>query len=473
VTGRELCFLPAVELSALLARRELSATEVTAAHLEQIELVNPAVNAIVTLVPEQALERARELDAGIARGETPGVLAGLPVVHKDLQLTTGIRTTMGSPIYADWIPEESSLIVQRAQDAGAVTLGKSNTPEFGAGSQTFNRVFGATLNPWDTRRTCGGSSGGSAVALACGMAALADGSDMGGSLRNPASFCGVVGLRPSPGRVPDWPTLDPWSPLGVVGPMARTVADLALFLRAIAGPDRRVALSLSEPGSLFAAPLERDLTGVRVAWSPDAGGLPVEREVVEALADAPATLEALGCTVLEEFPDLHDAGEIFETLRGAAFEMSLGELYDERPDDLKDTIRWNVEVGRRLSASDLGAAIQRHGQLVARVAAFMEHVDFLALPVSQVAPFEVTVEWPGEVAGTPMRSYIEWMRSCSDITLTGSPAISVPAGLTPYGLPVGLQLVGRFRDDLGVLQLAHAIEAATGLSAHRPPIVHP
>jgi amidase len=270
----DLCFLTAVEQARLLREREITAVELLEAHLAQIERVNPPVNAIVTLVPELARERAAAADARLRRGEPAGPLDGLPVAHKDLVLTAGIRTTMGSPIYADWVPEESSLIYERIRAAGGVTVGKTNTPEFGAGSQTFNPVFGATRNPYDLSKTCGGSSGGAAVAVACGMVPLADGSDLASSLRNPASFCNVVGFRPSPGRVPVWPSLDPWSPLSVEGPMARTVADVTLFLSAIAGPDERCPLSLAEPGEAFGAPLERSMAGTRIAWSPGAGGLP-------------------------------------------------------------------------------------------------------------------------------------------------------------------------------------------------------
>jgi amidase len=467
----DLCFLTAVEQAQLLRRRELSAVELLDAHLAQIERVNPAVNAIVTLVPELARERAEAADRALASGEGAGPLHGLPVAHKDLALTAGIRTTMGSPIFADHVPEESSLHVERTQAAGAVTLGKTNTPEFGAGSQTFNRVFGATRNPYDLTRTCGGSSGGAAVALACRMVPLADGSDMGGSLRNPASFCNIVGFRPSPGRVPTWPSLDPWSPLGVEGPMGRTVADVGLLLSAMAGPDDRCPLSLPEPGAIFAAPLDQDVRGLRVAWSDDAGGLPVEADVRAALAPARAVLEELGCAVVDAFPDLSDAGEIFQVLRAVAFETSLGPLYDERPDDLKDTIRWNVELARGLSVQEIGTATRRWAELRGRVRRFFDAHDFLALPVSQLAPFPVEVEWPREVADVSMHTYIDWMRSCSDITLTSCPAISVPAGFTPDGLPVGLQLVGRFRDDLRVLQLAHAFEQATRVGERRARIV--
>jgi amidase len=446
--------------------RELSAVELLEAHLVQIARVNPEVNAVVTLVPELALEAARAVDAG----RVGGVLAGLPIAHKDLVPTAGIRTTKGSPILADWVPEESSLQVKRLQGAGAVTIGKTNTPEFGAGSHTFNPVFGATRNPWDSGRTCGGSSGGAAVALACGMIPIADGSDLGGSLRNPASFCNVVGFRPSPGRVPELPTLQPWSPLSVSGPMARTVADVALLLQAMAGPDARAPLSLPEPGSTFAAPLERSLEGVVVAWSEDAGGLPVEPAVRDALAGVAGVLAELGCRVVEGFPDLADAGEIFETLRAVHFEVNLGPYYDERPHDLKDSIRWNVELARRLSAADVGAALRGFGELRDRVRAFMAEAEFLALPVVQVPPFPLEVEWPRSVGGTPMRTYIEWMRSCSDITVTSCPAVSVPAGFTADGLPVGVQLVGRHADDLGVLRLAHAFEQATRVGERRPPL---
>jgi amidase len=467
----DLCLLTAVEQSRLLHDRELSAVELLDAHLAQIERVNPQVNAIVTLVPELARERAEAADRALASGEEPGPLHGLPVAHKDLALTAGIRTTQGSLIFADFVPEESSLHVERMQAAGAVTLGKTNTPEFGAGSQTFNRVFGATRNPYDLTKTCGGSSGGAAVAVACGMVSLADGSDMGASLRNPASFCNVVGFRPSPGRVPTWPSLDPWSPLSVEGPMGRTVADVALLLSATAGPDERCPLSLSEPGSAFAGPREHDVRGLRVAWSSDAGGLPVEPGVLEALAPARGALEELGCEVVDGCPDLSGGGEIFQVLRAVSFETGLGPLYDEHRDELKDTIRWNVELARGLTLTEVASAKRRWTELRERVRRFFVEHDYLALPVSQVAPFPIEFEWPQEIAGVAMETYIDWMRSCSDITLTSCPAISVPAGFTPKGLPVGLQLVGRFRDDLGVLRLAHAFEQATRVGERRPPLV--
>jgi amidase len=467
----DLCLLGAVEQRRLVGERAVSASELLDAHLARIERLNPQVNAIVTLVPELAREAARQADDILARGEPTGLLHGLPVAHKDLVATAGIRTTKGSPIFADWIPDRDDLIVERTRAAGAITIGKTNTPELGAGSQTFNRVFGSTRNPYDLTRTCGGSSGGAAVAVACGLVPLADGSDLAASLRNPASFCNVVGFRPSPGRVPSWPSEDPWSPLNVEGPIARTVADAALLLAALAGPDGRCPLSLSDPGSVFATPLERDLRGARVAWSADAGGQPVDPAVTEALAPARRVLEDLGCEVDDAFPDLSDAGEIFQVLRAVRFETVVGPLYDAHGDELKETVRWNVEQARGLTAQQIGEAVRAQAALQERTRRFMERYDFLALPVTQVPPFGLDVEWVREVAGVQMETYIDWMRSCSDITVAACPAISVPAGFTGEGLPVGLQLVGRARDDLGVLQIAYAFEQATRHGDRRPPLV--
>ncbi len=317
----EICFLPASELARRIRRRDLSARELMQASLAQIERLNPRLNAIVSLYPEQALAQALAADEKQARGEALAPLHGLPVAHKDLFLTRGMRTTFGSPIFRDFIPDQSLLIVDRLQAAGAISVGKTNTPEFGAGSQTFNTVFGKTLNPYDPSKTCGGSSGGAAVALATGMVPLADGSDMGGSLRCPANFCNVVGLRTSPGRVPIWPAKTGWSTLGVEGPMARTVEDCALMLSAIAGWDARSPIAIAEPGSLFARPLARDFSGVRIAWSTDLGGLPLDARVAAVLASQRATFAALGCALEDATPDLSDANEIFMTLRAWQFEL--------------------------------------------------------------------------------------------------------------------------------------------------------
>jgi len=462
--------MTATEMATKIRTKELSARDVLEAHLTQIERVDPQVNAMVTVVADRARQHAAAADDALARGDDLGVLHGLPVAHKDLHETAGVRTTMGSPIYADWVPERNTLIVQRMLDAGAITVGKTNTPEFGAGSQTFNTVFGTTLNPWDTTTTCGGSSGGAAVALATGMVPLADGSDMGGSLRNPASFCNVVGLRPSPGRVPVWPSATGWSPLAVHGPMARTAQDVALFMSAIAGPDRRVPISLpGSPGS-FARPLDRNLTGTRIAWSRRLGDLPIDPAVLDVMDAQRSVFEALGCDVVDIDPDLGAADDAFQTLRAWKFELGTGQLMNEHREQLKDTIIWNVERGQALTGPDLGAAERARTTLFENFSDFMTDYDLLVCPVSQVPPFEAGTEWISEIDGISMDTYISWMQSCSRISLTAHPAASVPAGFTPDGLPVGLQFVGRYLDDFGVLQFAHAFEQANPAGTRRPPL---
>jgi amidase len=466
----ELCFLTAVELADRIRRRDVSVTEVVHAHLQQIERVNPSVNAIVTLTAERALAEAKRKDAELARGAAGGPLFGLPVAHKDLVPTKGLRTTFGSPIYRDHVPSVDGLIIERLRAAGAVTLGKTNTPEFGAGSQTFNEVFGATLNPYDRSKTCGGSSGGAAVALACGMVPIADGSDTGGSLRNPAAFCNVVGLRTAPGRVPVWPREMAWSALSVQGPMARTVADVALLLSAMAGPDPRSPIAITESGERFRRPLDRDFRGVRVAWSRDLGGLPIDRRVTATLAPQRKVLESLGCAIEEAQPNLHDARDIFQALRAFAFATRYGPMLAEHRHQIKDTVIWNTEQGLKLTARELGEAEVKRTALYHRVREFMERYEFLVLPVTQVPPFDVTQPYVTEIEGVALPTYIDWMRACSDITVTGLPAISVPGGFTADGLPVGLQIVGRHQDDWGVLQLAHAFEQATGVGRRRPPV---
>jgi amidase len=470
--SQEICFLTATELARLIQAKDLSAKEVMEAHLTQIEMVNPKVNAIVTLLPEQAMAEAIAADETLAQGRELGALHGLPVAHKDLVPTRGIRTTSGSIVFKDFVPQENGLIVERLKKAGAITIGKTNTPEFGAGSQTYNEVFGETLNPYDTSKTCGGSSGGAAVALACGMLPIADGSDMGGSLRNPASFCNVVGFRPSPGRVPTWPELVGWFPLTVEGPMARTVQDTALMLSTISGPDPRSPIAISEPASLFSGPLERDFKGVRVAWSPDLGGLPVDPRVTAVIQAQRHVFESLGCLVDDAEPDFTDADEVFKVWRAWRFELAFGELLQAHGDLLKETVIWNIEEGVNLSGPQIGRAERKRTELYHRMRKFMETYEFLILPVSQLPPFDVRERWVTEINGVKMDTYIDWMKSCYYITVTGLPAISVPCGFTPEGLPVGIQIVGRHQADFGVLQLAYAFEQATNFWKRRPPVVH-
>jgi amidase len=466
----DICQLSAVEMARLIREKQLSAREVLAAHLAQIERVNPKVNAIVTLVADRAMDRARAADEALARGEAVGPLHGLPIAHKDLQPTRGIRTTFGSPLYKDFVPAEDSLLVERVAAAGAIAVGKTNTPEFGAGSQTFNRVFGSTLNPYDLTKTCGGSSGGAAVALACRMLPVADGSDMGGSLRNPASFCGVVGLRTSPGRVPVWPAATAWSPLSVDGPMARSVADAAFLLSAMAGPDRRSPLSLSDPGAAFSAPLGRDFNGERIAWWSDLGGLPVDARVRDVVNAQRRIFESLGCIVEDAEPDFTDFDEVFKTLRAMAFLTGVADRVGPGTDQVKDTILWELERGARLTPREIARAEIKRSELYHRMREFMDRYEFFVLPTAQVPPFDVTRPYVTEIAGVAMETYVDWMKSCYFISLVSNPAISVPCGFTPEGLPVGLQIVARHQDDWGLLQMAHAFEQAAPVARRPLPI---
>jgi amidase len=466
-----ICFMSAVEMARMIRTKKLSAREALAAHLTQIDRVNPKVNAIVTLVPELALAAAANADEMQARGETLGPLHGLPVAHKDLLDTRGIRTTFGSPLYKDNVPMEDDIVVERMRRAGAITIGKTNTPEFGSGSQTFNTIFGATRNPYDVTKTCGGSSGGAAVALACGLVPVASGSDTGGSLRNPAAFCNVVGFRPSPGRVPNPKAAFGWSTLSTAGCLGRSVADLALALSTIAGPDSRAPLSVNEPGERFARTLDRSFKGVRVAWFKDLGGVPFDPRV-RAVVDAQrTTFQTLGCIVEQAEPDFAPAEIAFRVLRAWNTANTYGERFRARPDAFKDTLRGEIEEGLRLTGSDVARAETAHGQLWRRFQAFLEKYEYFVLPTTQLPPFDVDTPYPTEIAGVTFDSYIDWMKSCWYISATGNPAASVPGGFTPEGLPIGVQIVGRANQDFSVLQLAHAFEQMTGFGKRPPAIV--
>lgn len=425
-----------------IRKGELSARETVEAHLTRIERENPRVNAIVTLVADRALEAAARADERQAHGRPLGPLHGLPVAHKDLQPTKGIRTTFGSRIFRDFVPEKDSPLVERIKSAGAITLGKTNTPEFGAGSQTFNEIFGATLNPWDLTKTCGGSSGGAAAALATFMVPIADGTDVGASLRNPAAFCNVAGFRPSPGRVPT----SAFVPFGVEGPMARTVADIALFFAAI---------------SQSSEPLERSFKGVRVAWWKDLGGIPVDPAIREATNAQRRVFESMGCIVEEAEPDFEDADFVFRTLRFNGAVERLGQYATQHPELVKDTIHWEIEQGRRLNGQEIESARVKHLEIKARMQRFLERYEFFILPVNQCQPFDVTQPWPSMIDGKRVETYIDWFRSCYYISVTGVPAISVPCGFSREGLPMGLQIAGRHQADWGVLGIAHAYSEAS------------
>jgi amidase len=461
----ELCEMDAVELAARLKRKQVSAREVMSAHLTQIERVNLKVNAIVTLVAEQAMAGAAKADDAVMRGPV-GVLHGLPVAHKDLVDTAGIRTTQGSPFYRDNVPTRDAPIVTKIRAAGAITVGKTNTPEFGAGSQTFNTVFGATRNPYDVTKTCGGSSGGAATSVAARMLPIADGSDTGGSLRNPPAFCNVVGLRTSPGRVAG--DSSSWSPLSVSGPIARTVADVALFLSAIAGADPHSPLSINEDPAKFRAPLGKDFKGVRVAWWRGLGGIPFEPEIRRVVDANRKVFEALGCSVEDAEPDFSGVDDAFPLLRYVGNHAKYAPLIRQRPEWVKDTIKFEVAQAEKASGADVSRALARQARMFDQSREFFDRYAYFILPVTQVEPFDVNTPYPTQISGTAMSTYIDWMRSCWYVTFMSNPAISVPAGFSATGLPVGLQIVGRHRDEWSVLQLAYAFEQATHHGRRRP-----
>lgn len=465
----DLCLETAKSLQKKIQNKEVSSLEVMEAHLARIKKVDPFYNAVVTLAEEEALAEAKKATEEAAAGQWRGPLHGLPVGIKDLDLTKGIRTTLGSPIHSEFIPTKDSLIVERYKAAGAIVVGKTNTPEFGAGSQTFNSVFGVTRNPYNPQTTCGGSSGGAAVALASGMLPLASGSDFGGSLRNPGNFCNVVGLRPSMGRVPAWPNAMPWYSMPVLGAMGRTAEDVALQFSALSGPDPRDPLSLPESGALFSQGLKRDFSQVKMAWTPDLGIYPVEPVVKETLEKHLSAFKDLGAEVEQAHPDVSGADEIFQTLRAWRFAGLYGSLLKKFRHQMKDTVIWNTEEGLNLTGEDVSKAEIHRGELYHRMRNFMENYEFLLLPVSPVPPFPVEQEYIKEIDGKPLKNYLDWMALCYCITLSGLPAASVPCGFTPEGLPVGLQIVGRHGADFSVLQLAHMFETTTHTGKIRPP----
>jgi amidase len=466
-----ICFTSAIEMARLIRAKKLSAREALAAHLKQIERVNSNVNAIVTLVPEMAADAAAKADEMQAHKEILGPLHGLPVAHKDLLETRGIRTTYGSPLFKDFTPAEDNIVVERMRRAGAIIIGKTNVPEFGAGSQTFNKVFGATRNPYDLTKTCGGSSGGAAVSLACGLAPVVSGTDTGGSLRNPAAFCNVIGFRPSVGRVPNPKAAFAWSTLSTSGCLGRSVADLAYVLSTIAGPDSRAPLSINEPGELFARPLDRSFKGARVAWFKDLGGVPFDPHVRAVVDGHRKTFESLGCIVEQAEPDFGPAEIAFRVLRALGSANTYGARLHDHPDAFKDTLKGEIEEGLRLTGMDVARADTAHGQLWRVFQAFLEKYEYFVLPTTQLPAFDVDTPYPTEIVGVKFDNYIDWMKSCWYISATGNPAASVPGGFTPEGLPVGVQIVGRNKEDFSVLQMAQAFEQATGFGKKRPGIV--
>ncbi|MBI4636427.1 MAG: amidase [Candidatus Rokubacteria bacterium] len=472
MTPDDLCFTPATDLHRLYRARSVSPLEVTRAVLARIERFNPALNAYCTVAAAEALRAARSATAALHRRAPLPPLFGVPVSIKDLTPTRGIRTTWGSKIYEHHVPDHDALIVERLKAAGAIVVGKTNTPEFGAGANTFNAVFGATRNPWNRALTSGGSTGGGAVALATGMGPLAQGSDLGGSLRLPAAFCGVVGLRPSPGLVPVYPTSLGWDTYAVQGPMARTVADLALMLSVIAGPDPRAPISYPVDTRAFPAAVRRpSVRRLRVAWSPDLGVTAVDDEVRSIAEAATRVFRRLGARVDHTHPDFSGLLEIVLVSRGLRMVGMHAEKLLHWKDVMQENLVKNIEYGLRLTPSEIGRAERLRTDLWHRVREFLGRYDLILTPTAPVPPFPVELTYPTEINGTPVTNYIEWVLLTYAFTVIGVPAISIPCGFTRDGLPVGLQIAGRWREEATVLRAAAAFERAAPWARLRPPEV--
>jgi amidase len=458
----------AVDTVAALARREVSPLELVEAAATRIAEVEPAVNALPITTLDRARRQARALQERPLADPPPWYLHGLPMAVKDLADVAGVRTTRGSKVFADEVATRSDFVVEHLEERGAVTVAKSNVPEFGAGSHTFNDVFGVTRNPWNLSRSAGGSSGGSAAALATGEVWLATGSDLGGSCRNPASFCGVVGVRPGPGVVPSGPRTDPWDTLAVKGPLARTVADAALMLDAMAGRHPGDPLSRPRPERSYLAAAREPHAPRRVAFSPDLGGItPVHPEVARICRDAAESMAAAGVDVRDDCIDLGDAAATFHVLRAVGYVRDHAAMLAHR-DVVKPEVIWNVEAGLRVTPDEYAAALAARGALFHRTVAFFDHYDVLACPAAIVSPFPVEQRWPDAVAGTRLEHYTDWLLVCSAITLTSAPALSVPCGFTTDGLPVGLQLVAAPGAEHHLLSVAAWWEQLADLVAQVP-----
>jgi amidase len=472
----EFVYTPALILADMICKKTISPVEVTKRFLDRIEKVNPAINAFVTLVPEQALSAARQAETAVMKKQALGPLHGIPVGIKDVTPTKGIRTTYASLLYKDNIPDVDAIIVERLKKAGAIIVGKTNTPEFAAGASAFNKVAGITRNPWNTDYNSGGSSGGSAAALAAGMLPLATGNDLGGSLRIPASFCGVVGFRTSPGLVPGWPNELNWDNQGSEGPMARTIGDIALMLQVIAGPDDRNPISLEVPKKDFdflKAVRSPTIKGARIAWSDNLGLTRVDPEVLKVARSSMGVFQKLGCNVEEASPDFNRAKETALTLRGQRYAALYQEALDHNPEFRKlvnPLVIGNIESALKLTIRDVARADRERSDLWNRVNVFFEKYDYLVTPTVPIPPFTAETIFPKEINGIPMENYVDWIMLTYAITLTGLPAISIPCGWTGKGFPVGIQIVGRRHQESTVLKAAAACEQIIAWSKRKPPI---
>ena len=468
----DLCYTPAHILSGLIRNKELSPVELVKACLERIESINPKINAFCTVAGDYALEAAGKAEEKIMSGTPTGPLHGVPVSIKDVTLTKGIRTTFGSLLYKDYVPEVDAVVVERLKDAGAIILGKTNTPEFAAGGSTYNDLFGPTSTPWNVNYNSGGSSGGSAAAVAAGLGPIATGNDLGGSLRIPASFCGIVGLRPSPGRVPNFPNELNWDTFSLEGPMARTVSDVALMLDAISGFDRRSPVAmLPKEESFFDSTVGAGECSHKVAWSDNLNLTPVDSEVLKIARTSISTFESMGCSVIEDWPDFSGMRETAGVLRGvryaALYQDELGKR--EFAEKVNPNIIGNARQGLSLSGGDIARADKYRSQLWNKILDFFSRYDFLVTPTVPVKPFPANTAYPTEINGRPMENYIDWIMLTYAFSVAGLPAISVPCGWTGEGFPVGLQIVGKPFAERAVLKFSAAYEKANPWQDKRPP----
>ena len=469
-SANELCALSAAEAVSLLHKGAISPLELVEASAARIAETDPALNALPTLCLDRARAHAKRIIKDGQKRDDPAWLGGLPISVKDLVAVEGVRTTWGSPLYADHVPSRSDIMVERLEANGAIVMGKSNTPEFGAGASTFNEVFGKTRNPWNTEKSCGGSSGGAAVSLAAGQVWMATGSDLGGSLRIPASYCSITGLRPSPGRVAHGPADLAYDLLAVDGPMARDALGTALFLDAMCGTHVEDPISLAAPAVPFAQSVreKEKHAPLRVAYSPDLGQFPIDSEVAEICAAAAQRFQAIGATVEDGGPSFKGAVDIFQTLRAALFSAMKADLLRRRRDVLKPELIWNIEKGMALTSEEIGSAETARTGLYKRMAKFFSNHDLLLCPTVIVPPFDVDIRYIEEVNGHKFDNYVDWLGITFVISLTGCAAASTPAGFTKDGLPVGLQIIGPPGSEARVLAAAALMEEELGLSKRVP-----
>jgi Asp-tRNA(Asn)/Glu-tRNA(Gln) amidotransferase A subunit family amidase len=469
----ELCYTPATKLAAAIRAKKISPVEVTEAVLARIERLNPTLNAYCTVTAELARTTARAAEAAVMRGDVLGLLHGVPYSLKDLTPTRGIRTTFGSKIFEHHIPTEDAILVERLRAAGGVLLGKTNTPEFGCKGFTDNKIFGTTYNPWNLELTPGGSSGGAGAAVAAGMGPLAEGSDLAGSIRMPASLCGIVGFKPSQGRIPRYPSGNAWNTMSFHGPLTRTVADAALMLQVMAGPDDRDPLSLPDTHEDFCASVMENVSikGLRVAWAPDLGGMaPVEPVVQEICGGAVRTFADLGCHIDTASPDCSGAHELFAVLNANLRMAAVGDYAAEWAEQMDPLLVWRIEQGQTFSLHDVGKAETARTTFYQRIRTFFETYDLLLLPTTVAPPYPAHGGYPTTVAGRTISTPYEILLLTYAFNVTGQPVMSVPAGWTADGLPIGLQIVGRRHADALVLRAAAAFETAAPWAHRRPPV---